>query len=404
MEPTATGRRRLSGVAGHLALRATLRRPTVRESSPPAEAINCGLGGFDPATPAASRLTPAEIASFNEDGFILIRGAASPDQTARARRAMYHQLGMTPTDPDGWYETPPHATAGPFQHITFFGTPHERAAAAPHCDDEAAAWEIAQNQRVHSAFAALWGTDQLWANVEMGSFKPPWRPNLPKYGAICHAGVVQWFSLGDALPMHWDFAVQDLANVASPPLVSWGRDLPAESRGTGSGWPAGFGLQANLFLNDRSINGGASCVNAGYIQHHAEWVKSTDGKRELERMAGVGKQHPKMFNVPGHRLNVFAKAGDLLIWHRMTPHGSSRNTAEDCRLALFLTLYPASDSESERRTHAIKWRTQWGAFGGGVMENVLEKNALGRRLAGLDAWPTAGAAAAAGSGAGDGGV
>ena len=261
--------RRLAGVADHMChIPATVSPSATNGPSAPIASSNAGL-------------SPSEIDAFNKEGYILVRGAATAEQTARAQRAMYHQLGMTPTDPEGWYTSPPGATPGPFQHITFFGTPHDRAAAAPHTDDECAAWEIAQNPRVHSAFASLWGTDRLWANVEMGSFKPPWRPGLPKYGAICYAGVQPWFSLGDALPMHWDFGVQDLAKVVSPP-ASGRRDLSAEGEGSS------FGLQANLFLNDRGIDGGASCVNAGYIHHHGEWIHSAKGQRELVRMAGIG--------------------------------------------------------------------------------------------------------------------
>ena len=78
-------------------------------------------------------------------------------------------------------------------------------------------------------------------------------------------------------------------------------------------------------------------------------------------------------------MNVAGKAGDLLIWHRMTPHGSSRNMAADCRLALFFNLYPAAVSESDRQDHMIKWQTQWGS-------SNVNTSALGRRLAGMDAW------------------
>ena len=129
------------------------------------------------------------------------------------------------------------------------------------------------------------------------------RHGLPKYGAICHAGIQEWFSLGDALPMHWDFGVNELASVVDPPLaealpvpVSGRRGQTTERRDSDF---ASLGLQANLYLNDRGIDGGASCVNAGYIQHHAGWISSDKGQTELERMAGVGKQHPKMSNVPG---------------------------------------------------------------------------------------------------------
>jgi hypothetical protein len=37
------------------------------------------------------------------------------------------------------------------------------------------------------------------------------------------------------------------------------------------------------------------------------------------RMASLG-----MGDIPGRRVNVGGEAGDLLIWNRLTPHGSSR--------------------------------------------------------------------------------
>lgn len=67
---------------------------------------------------AAAGLTPSERVAFNRDGFVLVKGAATREQTERAQRAMYHQLGMSATEPDGWYTTPPHATPSPFQHIS----------------------------------------------------------------------------------------------------------------------------------------------------------------------------------------------------------------------------------------------------------------------------------------------
>jgi hypothetical protein len=233
---------------------------------------------------------------------------------------------------------------------------------------------------VHAAFASLWGTERLWANVEMGSFKPPWKPGLPTYPATCHAGLRPWFSLGDALPMHWDFSVAEFAKVGQPPLT-W--EPPGADDNN-----AAFSLQANLFLNGRGADGGASCVNAGYIGQHAEWIRSADGRREVDRMTNESRGHPRMSNVPGRRTNVAGQAGDLLIFHSMTPHGSSRNTSNDCRLALFFTLCPdgrhaGSAAAAGSDEHAASWREQWHGLGG----DELASTALGRRLAGLDPWP-----------------
>jgi hypothetical protein len=235
MGPTARLRRTAAHICGASAPTRSSASAVAgrRRRSCDAVAPSCGalaaaaVEGEAPAVASSEAgLTQEEIDAFDRDGYLLVKGAATTEQTARVQRAMHHQLGMVshpprchqprrgqrldvrpaccwqaPDEPDGWYRTPPHANPSPFQHIAFFGTPHDTAAAAPHSEDEAAAWEIAQNPRVHSAFASLWGTERLWASVEMGSFKPPWRHGLPKYDAICHAGVQPWFSLGDALPM-----------------------------------------------------------------------------------------------------------------------------------------------------------------------------------------------------------
>ena len=129
----------------------------------------------------------------------------------------------------------------------------------------------------------------------------------------------------------------------------------------------------------RTADGGASCVNAGYLGKHEEWIQTAQGRREVERMRTESRQHPDMANVPGRRVNVAGQAGDLLIFHRMTPHGSSRNTAPDCRLALFFTLSPDTPARDE---HAAAWRKQWCGLGG----DAVASTTLGRRLAGLDSW------------------
>lgn len=230
-------------------------------------------------------LTDAQLEFFHANGYVVVPQCASPHQVNRLRRSCWDQLGMDPSDTDGWYRQ---QRPTPFHHFVSFSCP----AGVDRLDsDQAAAWEIAQNPRVHSAFASLYGTDQLYCTVGQATVKPPWRADLPKLEHICHEGMRKWFSLGDALPMHWDY------------------DMSLFETGTRHKSRARVELQANIFLNDRDETGGATCVNAGFLQHYEAWVTSTDGRAEIHRMKTVGKQHPDMSNVPGKRVNVCGKAG-----------------------------------------------------------------------------------------------
>ena len=141
--------------------------------------------------------------------------------------------------------------------------------------------------------------------------------------------------------------------------------------------------------NDRDESGGGTCVNADFVQHYEHWVNSPAGRSEVERCKGEGRQHPDMSNVPGRRVNVSGKAGDLLVWDRLTPHGSSINTSDEPRMVLFVGHTPAEAEPGDehyspsREEQAEKWRGQWGGLEGGP--RVTE---LGARLAGLEPWPS----------------
>ena len=98
-------------------------------------------------------------------------------------------------------------------------------------------------------------------------------------------------------------------------------------------------------------------------------------------MKGESAQHPLMSNVPGRRVNVCGRAGDLLVWDVYTPHGSCTNTSAEPRLALFVSLAPAKPDDPEAvAAQQEAWRDQWG----GLPRAAL--SAHGRRLAGLEPW------------------
>ena len=182
----------------------------------------CGCDGEAARMPLLHEgLTAAEQEFFDREGYVVIRQCATPEQVRRLWHSTWRQLGMAPTEPDGWYTPPPPngtwkgGPPCPFHHAIDF-----RCQATPAATDadSAAAWEIATNPRMHAVFSDLLGVDQLWATIGQGSFKPPWRTGLPKYEHICHAGWKRWYSLGDALPMHWDMSMAQFERGCSPSL------------------------------------------------------------------------------------------------------------------------------------------------------------------------------------------
>ena len=73
-------------------------------------------------------------------------------------------------------------------------------------------------------------------------------------------------------------------------------------------------------------------------------------------------------------------AADLLIWDRLTPHGSSINHSADPRMVLFLNYTPAEDA-GDLTDKAGEWRAQWGGI-----EGSPRVSELGRKVAGLKPW------------------
>lgn len=74
------------------------------DRTPPARALHAPeptVGGA--ASPArAAGLGRDQLDSFRRDGYILVKGAATPEQVGRVERSMFAQLSMTPEDSEGW--------------------------------------------------------------------------------------------------------------------------------------------------------------------------------------------------------------------------------------------------------------------------------------------------------------
>lgn len=99
-------------------------------------------------------LGPEDIAHWERDGYVILRGAIAAEEAAAAARALWSHLGAAPDDPATWYKPNSHGIM-----ILLFQHPALEPAR--------------RSTRIHKAFAQLWGTADLWSTTDRMSVNPP---------------------------------------------------------------------------------------------------------------------------------------------------------------------------------------------------------------------------------------
>jgi hypothetical protein len=203
-------------------------------------------------------------------------------------------------------------------------------------------WDNRQNPRVYEAFSELWGTNELWVSLDRANMNPPARADWDYQGMY-----------------HWDIDT----SLDPIPLM----------------------MQGVLYLEDTAGDQGGFQCTPGMHRHFYEWVKTQPADRNprLPDPAGL-----EIKTIPG-------KAGDLLIWHSLLPHGNSRNRSSKPRLAQYITMYPPR-GEDERAYRIRAWQEllppRGKAFPGdprGLEQTQLKPaqlTDLGRQLLGVEPW------------------
>ena len=186
------------------------------------------------ASDGAPVLTEADRAHLAEQGYVVVHDAVPVSHLEAARRAIYDYLGVDPEDPETWYRDPvqPGGNVEMHQHPAF--------------------WANRQHPRLYRAFAEALGAERLWVSLDRGAFRPPQRPDQPRYRA--------------SLVAHWDLPVEKMDT------------LP-------------FGVQGVLALVDTPVEvGGFTCV-PGFHKVAAEWVKGRPraGQRGAGPVGAAGR-------------------------------------------------------------------------------------------------------------------
>lgn len=155
-------------------------------------------------------LDEADLAHWDEQGFVVLSQAITLAQAAAVRDLIWEEKGASPDDPASWYGS---RTDG----IMISRFQHPALNAARH------------SPRIHKAFAQLWGEENLWVRIDRIGFNPP---ELPDYR----------FAGSD---LHWD--------------VSLARPIP-------------FGTQAVLYLHDTAADQGAFRCVPGFHNRIDTWL------------------------------------------------------------------------------------------------------------------------------------
>lgn len=183
--------------------------------------INAAIGGedydshwrarLDAVEQAPPVLTAEDLAFWDEQGYVIVRGAVPKDVAQAAEAVIWRRLGMDADDPLSWYANP----LGPGIMVQIHREPE--------------LWATRRSARIHKAFAQLWGTSDLWLTVDRAGFNPPEREG--------------WSFPGPQL--HWDMDLK-------PPLR--------------------FSTQGILYLTDTAAEQGAFTCVPGFHRKIEAWL------------------------------------------------------------------------------------------------------------------------------------
>ena len=159
-------------------------------------------------------LTDADIAFWNENGYIVIHDSVSQENCLSAEQAIWDFLEMEKSDSSTWYKAHP-AQQGIM--VQFFQHPSLQT--------------NRDSERIRKAFEELWGTQDLWCNTDRVSFNPPETEHYTFPGPR----------------LHWDVSLE---------------------------LPIPLGLQGILYLTDTAADQGALTVVPGFQNRIGDWINS----------------------------------------------------------------------------------------------------------------------------------
>lgn len=273
-------------------------------------------------------LTAEQIATFRDQGYLLVPGLVPTENCRAVLAAMFEFLNMSPDRPDDWYRPPLRPRSGGM--VELYHHPSE--------------WANRQLPQVYELFRDLYGEHDLAVNIDRVSMKLPESPAHP-----------EWVDEGF---VHLD---------ADPHDSHWARYL---------------GIQGVLYLADTDESmGGFRCV-PGFHKKLKAWSLLPKETRPAE---------PPAFTVDD-AIYIPGKAGDFVVWDYFLPHGNGRNRSTRPRFAQYISMSVISRLSATDRARRLRlWQESLPAFGTPEAQKIsagppAELTPLGRKLVLADPW------------------
>ncbi|MEH7303294.1 MULTISPECIES: phytanoyl-CoA dioxygenase family protein [Neobacillus] len=271
---------------------------------------------------------------WKENGYVVVRNAIPQDHIERLVKLIWEFEEKDPNDSSTWYTAPRREMA--MKELMNTGMVE--------LYNHQYLWDNRMYEKIYNAFVDIWGTEKLWVSIDRCNLNLPMKPGHEYKGFI-----------------HWD--------------VDTSLD------------PIPVNVQGVLSLVDTDVDmGGFQCIPELYSTFD-DWVKTQPADRDPYKPDTTGFTPTK----------VVTKAGDLLIFNSMQPHGIRPNYSEKARIAQYISMFPAQENnEGLRETRIQSWseriKPEGFAFPGDPRnwEQVKYDRAvlteLGEKLLGLKKW------------------
>jgi hypothetical protein len=116
---------------------------------------------------SAAVLTTDDLAFWQENGYVIVRNAVSPQASAAAEAAVWEYFGAAAGDTETWYRGSDYGIM-----LELLRHPVLQA--------------NRRSNRIHKAFAQLWQSPDLWVSTDRCGFHPPQRADHPFPGPDLH--------------------------------------------------------------------------------------------------------------------------------------------------------------------------------------------------------------------------
>lgn len=268
-----------------------------------------------------------------ENGYVVIKNVVPKEQVAKLADLLWEFEGKDPNNKETWY-TPP-LSEMKMKELSNTGMVE--------IYHHQYLWDNRQFPKVHQAFADIWGTEKLWVTIDRANLNFPVRPGHEYKGFI-----------------HWDYDPE-----TKPQNVQ--------------------GVLALADQMDENM-GGFQCIPE-LFRTYDTWKLSQPDDRDHFKPDTTGFTPTK----------VKMRAGDLLIFNSLQPHGIRVNNSGDkVRMAQYISMMPADeDNEDIRQWRISSWRErkppEGYAFPGDPLKReqtypVAVLSPLGKKLLGLEKW------------------